>query len=329
MFQGRWSEVGLLTDSLKTARVFSSGQIRKGVLKMINHSKTTMFVGKGGVGKTTCASATALHHALSGVQTLAISTDATPSLSHIFEIADDRKPVRIQESLYFDELGEEEVKGMWDDRFGREVYEVFASLVDIDYEEFVEFMTSVLPGLSEEFMVDYIRELSQKGEYDAVVWDTAPLGQTLTLLQTPALLGKHLKMAPRIYSKMKVGKDSREPILNILRRWERLSAENMDFLRDEVRFCMVTIPEALAVEQLEGIFRELNKYGLRVRQLIINNVVKTEDSEFLLTKAKQQKGYLEVIHDKYSGLPIVELPMFPYELKGLNRLKEVEKILFP
>ncbi len=295
---------------------------------MSNHSKITMFVGKGGVGKTTCAAATALHHAFSGAQTLAISTDATPSLSHIFEIAGDMKPARVQESLYFNELGEEEVKGMWDDRFGQEVYEVFSSLVAIDYEEFVEFMTSVLPGLSDEFIVDYIRELSQRGEYDAVVWDTAPLGQTLTLLQTPALLGKHLRMAPRIYSKLKVGKSSREPILNILKRWEMLSAEDLDFLRNEVRFSMVTIPEALAVEQLEGIFRELNRYGLRVRQLIINNVVKTEDSDFLLTKAKQQKGYLEVIHDKYSDLPIVELPLFPYELKGLNRLKEVERILF-
>lgn len=297
-------------------------------LKMLNHSKISMFVGKGGVGKTTCSAATALHHALSGAQTLAISTDATPSLSHIFEITGDRKPARIQESLYSNELGEEEVKDMWDERFGREVYEVFASLVAIDYEEFVEFMTSVLPGLSDEFMVDYIRELSQRGEYDTVVWDTAPLGQTLTLLQTPALLGKHLKMAPRIYSKLKLGKNSRESILDILKRWERLSAENMDFLRNEVRFSMVTIPEALAVEQLEGIFRELNKYGLRVRQLIINNVVRADDSEFLLAKAKQQKGYLEVIRSRYSDLPIVELPMFPYELKGLDRLKEVERILF-
>ena len=91
------------------------GQMSKVALKMLNHSKIIMFVGKGGVGKTTCAAATALHNAFSGTQTLAISTDATPSLSHIFEVADDVKPARVQESLYFNELGEEEVKGMWDD----------------------------------------------------------------------------------------------------------------------------------------------------------------------------------------------------------------------
>ena len=288
----------------------------------------TMFAGKGGVGKTTCAAAAALHYATLGEQTLAISTDATPSLSHIFEITDGEKPARVQEALYINELGMEEVKEMWDKKFGADVYGVFSAFVSIDYTEFVEFMTSVLPGLSDEFMIDYIRELNIKGEYEAIVWDTAPLGQTLALLETPALLGKHLKMAPRIYSKLKLGQMSREPILDILKRWEKLSAENMDFLRNRVRFTLVTIPEALAVEQLEGIFHQLDEYGLNVKQLIINNVFKDKNSDFMLTKANQQKIYLKAIYDRYSDLEITELPMFPYELKGLDRLKEIERILF-
>jgi len=288
----------------------------------------TMFTGKGGVGKTTCAAATALHHASSGEQTLTISTDATPSLSHIFEIVSDEKPARVRELLYINELGAEEVREMWDEKFGREVHEVFSSFVSIDYEAFVEFMTSLLPGLSDEFMVDYIRELSQRGKYKTIVWDTAPLGQTLTLLQTPAMLREHLRMAPRVYSKLKVGRRSKEPILDIIKRWDRLSADNMDFLRNEVRFTMVTIPEALAVEQLENVFGEMDKYGLRVKQLIVNNVVKTGDSDFLRTKARQQRSYLELIYDRYRDLQIIELPMFPYELKGLARLKEVERVLF-
>ena len=288
----------------------------------------TMFTGKGGVGKTTCAAATALHHASLGRQTLAISTDATPSLSHIFSITDGDKPARVSESLYINEVGVAEVKEMWDRKFGREVYEVFSSLVDIEYPEFVEFMTSVLPGLSDEFMVDYIRELSRAGGYQALIWDTAPLGQTLALLKTPAMLGEHLRMAPRIYSKLKLGQRSREPVIDILKRWEQLSKVNMDFLRNEVKFVVVTIPEALAVEQLEGVFNEMNEYGLPVQQLVINNVVKDDDSAFLITKARQQRGYLDHIYDRYSELEIIELPMFPYELKGLDRLKEVERVLF-
>jgi arsenite-transporting ATPase len=287
-----------------------------------------MFAGKGGVGKTTCAAAAALHHASLGEQTLAISTDATPSLSHIFEITDKKKPAKVNEGLYISELGAKEVAEMWDRKFGKEVYEVFSSFVTIDYAEFVEFMTSMLPGLADEFIIDYIRELDLKGDYEAVVWDTAPLGQTLALLETPALLAKHLKMAPRIYSRLKLGKMSREPILDIIKRWERLSTENINFLRNRVDFTMVTIPEALAVAQLENIFRQLDEYGLIVRQLVVNNVVKEADSDFLLTKAGQQMSYLKLIYNKYSHLEVIELPMFPYEIKGLDRLREIEKILF-
>jgi arsenite-transporting ATPase len=193
----------------------------------------------------------------------------------------------------------------------------------------VEFMTSVLPGLGEEFMVDHIRELCLSGDYANIVWDTAPLGQTLSLLETPALLAEHLRLAPRIYSKLKLGGRSKEPVLEILKRWQKLSAADMDFLRRDVDFTMITIPEALAVAQLEGTLRELHKYGLSIKQIIINNVVKIEDSLFLQTKARQQRPYLKQIHEKYSHLKITELPLFPQEIKGIEKLKELGKILFP
>lgn len=287
-----------------------------------------MFSGKGGVGKTTSAAATALHYASLGQRTLIISTDATPSLSHIFEIEDGKKPVKVRESLYVAELGVDEVREMWDRKFGKEVYEVFSSIVSIDYEDFVEFMTSLLPGLFDEFMVDYIRDLSVGNKYDVIIWDTAPLGQTLTLLETPSMLKEHLRMAPRIYSRLKVGRSSREPILGIIKRWQKLSTDNIAFLRNEVRFTMVTIPEALAVNQLQSVIGELNRYGIKVPQLIINNVVKAEGSSFLSTKASHQKKYLDAIHDKYSSLTLIELPLFPYEIKGLDRLNEVAARLF-
>ncbi len=177
-----------------------------------NKGHVIMFAGKGGVGKTTCAGATALHYASLGEATLVISTDPTPSLSHIFQIEDKQKPAKVLEWLYLAELGMEEVKLMWNKKFGKEVYEVFSSLVSVNYEEFVNFITSILPGLRDEFMVDYIRELSQEGKYQHIVWDTAPLGQTIGLLQTPAMLREHLRPAPRIYSKLRLGAETRKPV---------------------------------------------------------------------------------------------------------------------
>lgn len=293
----------------------------------VNDNPIIMFMGKGGVGKTTCAAATALNYASAGEQTLAISTDPTPSLLHIFEVDSQRKSGRILDYLHLRELGMPEVKEMWDKKFGREVYEVFSSLVAIDYAQFVDFITQILPGLGDEFMVDYIRELHKENQYSKVIWDTAPLGQTLGLLQMPAMLGRHLKTAPRIYSRLKLGRESKKSILDIIYDWERLSNEDLYFLRHMVRFIMVTIPEALAVKQLDKVFAEFDKYELKIERLIINNVVRDGDSQFLLTKAEQQREYIKILHDKYSDMKIVEIPMFPQEIKGMERLRTLGKYL--
>ncbi len=287
-----------------------------------------MFGGKGGVGKTTCAGATALHYAVSGFQTLIISTDPTPSLSDIFEVHSLQKPVRVMDNLYLAELGTREVKEMWDKRFGREVYEVFSSMVSIEYDEFVDFITSILPGLQEEFMVDYIRELVSKGTYARIVWDTAPLGQTIHLLNMPQMLRDHLKTAPKIYSRLKPGKLSKRPILKILEEWAELSAEDMRFLKEEVDFTLVTIPEALAVQQLDRIFTEFSQHGFEFNHVIINNVIKSADSDFLRTKSGQQQGYIKQIRERCKLMKNTELPLFPYEIKGLERLEEIGRALF-
>jgi arsenite-transporting ATPase len=216
---------------------------------------------------------------------------------------------------------------MWNNQFGHEVYEVFSSFVAVDYPEFVDFTTSLLPGLRDEFMVNYIRNLSQKNNFDVIIWDTAPLGQTLTLLETPGMLRQHLRLAPRIYSKLKFGAQSHEPVLEILKRWEILSAENIDFLRREVEFRIVTIAEALAVNQLKDIFIEIGQYGLKPVALIVNHLAQHDGSIFMNTRAEEQRHYLDIIREVASGIPVKEIPMFPREIKGTGRLLELIKYL--
>jgi len=294
----------------------------------ISDRNVVMFAGKGGVGKTTCAAATALNFAVNGNKTLVLSTDPTPSLRHIFNMREQQKPVKIAGSLYLDEIGVEQVKQMWDGKFGREVYEVFSSFVDLEYEEFVEFVSAVLPGMRDEFMVDYIREMVLRNEYQKVVWDTAPLGQTLGLLDTPSMLAKHLRTAPRIYTRLKLGGESKRSVLDIIKGWEELSAKDTDFLRNEVGFVMVTIPEALAVEQLYDIFGEFARHGLKIECLVINNVIEDITSDFLLTKSRQQNMYISMLYERCHDLKIVKLPMFPYEIKGMERIKQIRERLF-
>jgi arsenite/tail-anchored protein-transporting ATPase len=289
--------------------------------------RVEVFLGKGGVGKTTCSAATALQLAEAGETSLVISTDPTPSLSHIFEIEGAHRERELRPGLFLTELGLRDVRGMWDERFGREVYGVFSSFVDIDYGTFVPFMTSVLPGLNEEFMVDYIRRLALEARYRNVVWDTAPLGQTLALLGMPSLLAEHLRAAPRIYTQLRTSGEHRESVMEIIRRWRQLAADCMEFLRRDVSFSMVTIAEALAVQQLDAVADELRRYGLEVGRLIVNNVVQVTDSPFLAEKARQQRPHLTRLRQQYPTIPIAEVPLFPQEVRGIERLRTVGKLL--
>ena len=289
--------------------------------------RVNMFCGKGGVGKTTCAAATALHYAMQGESTLIISTDPTPSLHDIFETRAVDKPTRIIQNLYLDEIGSDEVRNMWDEKFGSEVYAVFSSFVDIDYEEFVDFVASMLPGIRDEFIVDYIRELQESGKYERIVWDTAPAGQTLGLLRMPSVVSEHLKPAPRIYAALKTTGTGKRSINDVIKGWQELSNKDIEFLKCAVEFNLVTIAEGLAVRQLDSILDELKRYGLGVDRVIINQVVINPDSDFLRNKSEMQLAYISEITSRYDGKQRM-LPMFPYEIKGLARLKEIAGALF-
>ena len=286
-----------------------------------------MLCGKGGVGKTTCAAATALHCAATGQKTLVISSDLTPSLRDIFEIEGGQKPAKVSDNLYVDEISYEGIKALWDKKFGPEVYDVFSSLVDISYEEFVDFITSILPGLRDEFMVDYIRELSESGQFEKIVWDTAPAGQTLGLLHMPSMVNEHLKAAPRIYSSLIATGPRKRSVLGVIKAWQELSDNDMEFLKKEVELNLVTIAEALAVRQIDGILAELQNYGLRINHLIINQVVEEPDSPFPQSKARMQQTYIAELERKYSSKFTI-LPLFPDEIKGTEKLKDVARRLF-
>lgn len=287
--------------------------------------KVVMFAGKGGVGKTTCAAATALHYALEGEETIIISTDFTPSLRDIFECSGNKEE-KVAENLCLTEVGYEEVRGLWDKKFGREVHEVFSTFVDIGYTEFTDFVASILPGIRDEFMVDYIRELAESGRFSRIVWDTAPAGQTLGLLRMPSLLSRHLNLAPKVYSALRsTGK--RRSVLGVIKEWEALSSRDLVMLQNEVAFNLVSIAEGLSVRQVDNMANELRGNGLSVNGIIVNQVVTEPDSEFLLNRARMQQRYISELEDRY-GVDVARLPLFPYEIKGTERLREVEAVLF-
>ncbi len=115
--------------------------------------------------------------------------------------------------------------------------------------------------------------------------------------------------------------------METIRRWQQLAAQCMEFLRRDV-FSMVTIPEGLAVDELNNVVDELGRYGLEIRQLIINNVVRVTDSPFLFQKAQQQRPHLERLRECFGTLSMVEIPLFPEEVYGVERLRAVGRLLW-
>ncbi|ODS35096.1 MAG: hypothetical protein A7316_04390, partial [Candidatus Altiarchaeales archaeon WOR_SM1_86-2] len=287
--------------------------------------KVIMFGGKGGVGKTTTSAASALHFSSLGEKTLILSTDPVLSLSDMFEKKIGDKETLIAENLYAVELSSDEVLRRWKEKFGDEVYEVLSSFAQVDYD-IIDYIGGA-PGIDEEFMLDYILELADKGEYDRIVWDTAPAGHTMRLLNMPVQFIEHLDAAARVYMSMKDSMDklqraagikrSRRSIFDIIDSWKELAEEIAGFLRDgeKVGFAGVTIPEALGIYQIERIISDFDAYGLKTGHIIINGVIQEADCEFHRARMQMQKGYIERIRQNYGSIAqIIEIPLFHYEI---------------
>lgn len=292
-----------------------------------------MFGGKGGVGKTTASATTALHFAARGKQTLIISSDLMPSLSDIFEtqIGAVETPISAVSNLWGLEIDPGEVMRRWKIKFGPQIYDAAQSMVDMPYDDLVDYI-GMAPGIQEEFMLDFILERIETGRYDLVIWDTAPAGDTLRLLELPYKFLEHLRVAPKMYlgvrDKLKLNK---VPFLDLIASWRDLSQKVADFFRNpaSVEFVLVTIPEALGVYQTGRVLAELDGLGLQVHHLVVNHVIAEGDCPFHRQRQSMQRPYLDLLAARYGGrLAITHVPLFANEIKGVNRLRELETALF-
>jgi arsenite-transporting ATPase len=256
-----------------------------------------------------------------------LETDVSRGITNIREVAD----------LAAVELDYDSVVELWKKKFGDEVYEVIASFLPID-EEIIDYVAGA-PGIDEEFALSYVYDLYTSGEYDVIVWDTAPAGGTLSLLNLQDTFYRHLGEAARLYVKVRhaldalsQGRAKRDP-LKIISEWEQLAKNVLDMMRDEkTKAFMVTIPEALAVNQTRRVAGDLAKFGIHMGGVIINNIITQEaaDSPFNRSRRETQLKYIEVLDKTYSpDMPVVGLPLFPFEVKGVKALLDVEKRLFP
>lgn len=297
-----------------------------------------MFCGKGGVGKTTCSGITAIHYANQGKRTLLISTDPSPSLTDILETDVSKGVTRIDSipNLSAVELDYEHVVVLWKERYGQEVYEVISSFLPVG-EEIIDYISGA-PGIDEEFALSYVLDLYEGGDYDVIVWDTAPAGGTLSLLHLQDTFYQHMGEAAKLFLNIKntlntiKGKDTKNP-LKLIEEWKQLSKDVLDMLRADSTYAfLVTIPEALSVNQTQRIAKELDRFGVQLGGIIINTVLSEQtsiDSEFYRKRREVHLKYIKEIEETYKEtLPLMRLPLQSFEVKGIEALKRVESQFF-
>jgi arsenite-transporting ATPase len=310
--------------------------MKMGSLKINEEPIIVMFCGKGGVGKTTCASATAIHYASKGYRTLLISTDPSPSLSDILEYSVMGKITGIPgvENLMAVELDYSKIIDMWMEKFGGEVYDVISSFLPVG-REILDYIAGA-PGISEEFALSYVYELYMDGVYDVIIWDTAPAGGTLSLLHIQETFYTHMRDAAKLYIRLKetleslTGREKRDP-LRIIQEWEILAKNVLDMVRSEnTTAYLVTIPEGLGVAQTERIWGDFDKFGIKIGGLIVNHQIPapTTTANLLRKRWEVQADYIDAIEKKYTDTLLVKLPLQEYEVKGIKALKSIEKQLY-
>jgi arsenite-transporting ATPase len=301
-----------------------------------------VFTGKGGVGKTSIAAATAVKAAAMGYRTLVISTDPAHSLGDSFDLELGPSPVKIAGNLWG-----QEVSVYGDLSLNWEIVrEHFAHLMEVQGIQgiYVEEM-GVLPGMEELFSLSYIKRHNESNEYDLLVVDCAPTGETLRLLSIPETFGWMLKLMRNL--EKYVVKPVIRPLSKRIGRLQDFVPETevydqvdhlfssvegiIELLSDgsKTTVRLVMNPEKMVIKESMRALTYLNLYGITVDQVIINRVYMDDvDGQYFKGWKEIQKRYIEQIETSFAPLPITKVPLFRTEVLGLEMLAKLGETVY-
>ena len=285
-------------------------------------TKYIFFSGKGGVGKTTMASATAIHYATEGKKTLIVTTDPASNLADVFEQEIGHKITAIKdtESLYAMEIDP--------DKATKEYLEgIIGPYREIMPDDVIASLEENLSGPCTTEMASFDRfiDFMESDEYEVIVFDTAPTGHTIRLLELPVDWSKHIEESAKGSGQTCLGpvqsiQDSKD-------KYDRATA----LLKDPNRttFIFVMRPEELSLYETLRASKELETIGIKSGQIIINGILPEEvcDIEFFKRKYDSQQ---KVINETEN---VIEKPkrymlLRDNEVKGVNALRGIAEELF-
>ena len=290
--------------------------------------RVLLFTGKGGVGKTTSAAATAVLAARRGLRTLVLSTDPAHSLADAFGVPLGPDPTPVAPNLLGQQVDTQR-------RFEQSWAAVRGYLKDLlgrgGVDELAAEQLTVLPGADEVLALLEVRARVRAGDLDLVVVDCAPTAETLRLLALPAALGWYFEHAFPGHRRLAraarpfVGAGAL-PADDVFASLQRLHAELADVhavLTDSRRACvrLVLTPEAVVVAEARRTFTSLSLYGFAVDAVVANRVIPAGgDDPWRAGWVAAQAARLDEVRESFAGLPVHVGPYLPVEPVGLDAL---------
>jgi len=294
--------------------------------------RTILYTGKGGVGKTSVAAASARACAAAGLRTVVLSTDPAHSLSDSLEAPLGPEPTQIEANLFGQEVqAQEEMERNWQS--------VQAWLGDLLAERGIDRISAeeltVPPGMDELFSLLWIKRHHEEGEFDCVIVDCAPTGETLRLLSFPdvvtwwleRLLPSQRKLAPfaRTLFDMPLPGDA---VFEDLERLARNLVAMNGILRDRARTSirLVTNPDRMVVKEAMRTFTYLNLYGYLTDAVVVNRLL-PPDGYFAAWRAVQDEQ-LALARSAFDPVPVLTAAYYEREVMGPEMLDRLGSEVF-
>lgn len=287
-------------------------------------TKFIFFSGKGGVGKTSMACSTAVHWADAGKKTLIVTTDPAANLSDVFEqeIGHNITPIKDVPGLEAMEIDPDKATAEYKER-------LLAPLKELFDGEMLKVAEEQLSGPCTEEMASFDKfiDFMEDGGYEVVVFDTAPTGHTIRLLELPVDWSKHIEESAKGSGQTCMG-----PVTLIQENKAKFDAA-IAKLRDTARteFLFVLQPEQTSLDETLRSSRELAKLGIATAGLIMNGLIPAAEAvnPFFKQRYDMQQTYLAKARTTFSGLALTTMELFDTELKGIRMFRQVAAKLFP
>lgn len=284
------------------------------------------FSGKGGTGKTTMACATALHYANQNKQTLIVTTDPASNLADVFETDIGHKVTLLHNNLWGLEIDPDEATHEYRERVLAPMRQSMPeSVMAVLEEQFNSPCTTEIASF-DKFVDFMVMEKSDKGEnYDVIIFDTAPTGHTIRLLELPVDWSKHIEESAKGSGNTCIG-----PVASIQESKEKYD-EATKLLGDASRttFVFVLQPEQTSIFETKRSSKELKEIGVKNIELIINGILPEEVCEhpFFKSRFEMQQKYIGIIENDFP-VKIRKMYQRDGEIKGIKRIINIEKDLF-